>query len=58
MAWWLTVADPDRPTIDDSMWALLNAKHTVVSAVLDGYGVDLGADTSILGDLIDSIIGN
>lgn len=58
MAWWLTAADPDRPTIDDYMWALLNAKHTTVSAVLDGYGVDLGAETNILGDLIDSIIGN
>jgi hypothetical protein len=58
MAWWLTVADEDRPTIDDRMWALLNAKHTTVSAVLDGYGVDLGAEGGILADLIDGIIGN
>ena len=58
MAWWLTVADEERPTIDDRMWALLNAKHTTVSAVLDGYGVDLGAEGGILADLIDGIIGN
>lgn len=58
MAWWLTVADPDNPTIDDRLWGLLNAKHVTVSAVLDGYGQDLGAEGSILADLIDGIVGN
>lgn len=58
MAWWLTVADPDKPTIDDRLWGLLNAKHVTVSAVLDGYGVDLGAEGSLLNDLIDGIVGN
>jgi len=58
MAWWLTVADADLPTIDDRMWGLLNAKHTTVTSVLDGYGVDLGAEGSIMNDLIAGIVGN
>jgi len=58
MAWWLTVADADMPTIDDRLWGLLNAKHTTVTAVLDGFGVDLGAEGSLLNDLVEGIIGN
>jgi hypothetical protein len=41
------------------MWALLNAKHETVSAVLTGYGEDMGAEGgSITQSLIDGIVGN
>jgi hypothetical protein len=41
------------------MWALLNAKHEVVSAVLTGNGEDMGAEGgSITQELIEGIVGN
>ena len=61
-AWWLLAVDSNNneaPTIDDRMWALLNAKHETVSAVLTGYGEDMGAEGgSITQSLIDGIVGN
>ncbi|NBU12330.1 MAG: hypothetical protein EBT40_02725, partial [Betaproteobacteria bacterium] len=60
--WWLLAVDSNNaeaPTIDDRMWALLNAKHETVSAVLTGYGEDMGAEGgSITQSLIDGIVGN
>lgn len=44
VAWWLTAIDPKAPTIDSRMWALLNAKAETISACLDGWGEDLGAE--------------
>jgi 2-isopropylmalate synthase len=62
VAWWLLAVDntSEIPTVDDRMWALLNAKHETVSAVLTGHGEDMGAEgaTSITQSLIEGIIGN
>jgi SNF2 family DNA or RNA helicase len=61
VAWWMLAvdSDPARPTIDDRLWALLNAKHETVSAVLTGFGEDMGAEGgSIAQSLIDGIVGN
>lgn len=60
-AWWLLSVDgvTNAPTIDDRLWALLNAKHETVSAVLTGHGEDMGAEGyDITNALIDGIVGN
>ena len=57
VAWWLLATDAEKPTIDDRLWALLNAKHETVSAVLDGLAVDLGAEGSTSQALIEGILG-
>lgn len=62
VAWWLLAVDSNpngNPTVDDRLWALLNAKHETVSAVLTGYGEDMGAEGgSITQSLIEGIVGN
>lgn len=61
VAWWMLAVDNNiaLPTVDDRMWALLNAKHEVVSAVLTGNGEDMGAEGgSITQELIEGIVGN
>lgn len=61
VAWWMLAVDsnPSGITIDDRLWALLNAKHETVSAVLTGFGEDLGAEGgSITQSLIEGIVGN
>lgn len=60
VAWWMTAVDSDsaKLTVDDRMWALLNHKHEIVSAVLDGYGEDMGAEGNIAQALIEGIVGN
>jgi SWI/SNF-related matrix-associated actin-dependent regulator 1 of chromatin subfamily A len=61
VAWWMLAVDNNiaQPTVDDRMWALLNAKHEVVSAVLTGNGEDMGAEGgSITQELIEGIVGN
>jgi SWI/SNF-related matrix-associated actin-dependent regulator 1 of chromatin subfamily A len=60
VAWWMTAvdSDPSKLTVDDRMWALLNHKHEIVSAVLDGYGEDMGAEGNLAQALIEGIVGN
>lgn len=58
VAWWLLATDAESPTIDDRLWALLNAKHETVSAVLDGIATDLGAEGSTAQAIIEGILGS
>lgn len=44
VAWWITAVDLVRPTMDMRLWAILNAKAEITSAVLDGWGESLNAD--------------
>lgn len=52
VAWWLTAIDPQQPTIDLRMWELLNAKQTTISACLDGWGEDMGAEAGTITALL------
>lgn len=52
VAWWLTAIDPKAPTIDSRMWALLNAKAETISACLDGWGEDMGAEAGSITALL------
>lgn len=44
VAWWLTAIDPNAPTIDARMWRICNAKQESISACLDGWAEDMGAE--------------
>lgn len=58
LAWWLTAIDPNRPTIDSRMWQILNHKKTTISACLDGWGEDLGAEAgSVTALLLSDMMG-
>lgn len=52
VAWWLTAIDPKSPTIDSRMWSLLNAKAETISACLDGWGEDMGAEAGSITALL------
>jgi SNF2 family DNA or RNA helicase len=58
-AWHITGARTNGvETIDDRLFNLLNAKQTVLSAVLDGFAEDLGAEAgSILASLLADWVG-
>lgn len=58
-AWHLTGArDNGELTLDDRMFGLLNAKEENLTAVLDGFGEDLGAeDGSLISALLTGWVG-
>jgi hypothetical protein len=58
-SWHLTGArDNGEQTIDDRLFALLNAKQTSLSAVLDGKAEDLGIEAgSIIASLMSDWVG-
>lgn len=54
--WHITGARANgEQTIDDRLWALLNSKQTALSAVLDGFAEDLGAEA---GSIIASLLAD
>lgn len=58
VAWWLTAIDPKKPTIDSRMWQILNNKKTTISACLDGWGEDMGAEAgSVTALLLSDMMG-
>lgn len=58
VAWWMTAIDPEKPTIDARMWNLINAKQTTISACLDGWGEDMGAEAgSVTALLLSDMLG-
>jgi SNF2 family DNA or RNA helicase len=58
VAWWLTATDPASPTIDSRMWQILNQKQTTISACLDGWGEDMGAEAgSVTALLLSDMMG-
>lgn len=58
VAWWLTAIDPKMPTIDLRMWQILNAKAETISACLDGWAEDMGAEAgSVTALLLSDMMG-
>ena len=56
-AWSVLCADAGnhKPTVDERLWTVLNAKQEVVSSILDGWGEDLGAE-SIDGSVVSALL--
>jgi SNF2 family DNA or RNA helicase len=58
VAWWLTAVDPETPTIDFRMWQILNSKQETISACLDGWAEDMGAEAgSVTALLLSDMMG-
>ena len=58
VAWWLTAIDPEMPTIDLRMWQILNQKQETISACLDGWAEDMGAEAgSVTALLLSDMMG-
>lgn len=58
VSWWLTAIDPDKPTIDARMWVICNSKQETISACLDGWAEDMGAEAgSVTALLLSDMIG-
>lgn len=58
VSWWMTAIDPTKPTIDARMWEICNAKQETITACLDGWGEDMGAEAgSVTALLLSEMMG-